>query len=322
MPVRLAASWVACWAATRRRRRDTDPRRAAARSGFHAGQRLPGRSSGGARSRNARRRSIRGVHPRQRRAADRPALEPWRQPQADDPDPFPVPAAPSHIEESLIATGRAEIYGIYFDFAKATIRPESEAVLKEIAGVMTKNPTWVLSVEGHTDNIGGTASNQDLSVRRRAPCERRSSIAITSPLPASARLATANRGRRRPTTPSKDALAIVASSWRSSSDEVSDQEDVPRRDRWRLDSCRGMRTAEPSIAVGHAIRCISGRGSEGTERPSALCLGAGGAVESSGTPRCRCRHVGWPAASRRRVFLHFPRRDVGAAFRAHWEAKP
>jgi hypothetical protein len=79
---------------------------------------------------------------------------------------FPVPAAPSHIEESLIATGRAEIYGIYFDFAKATIRPESEAVLKEIAGVMTKNPTWILSVEGHTDNIGGTASNQDLSVRR------------------------------------------------------------------------------------------------------------------------------------------------------------
>jgi hypothetical protein len=79
---------------------------------------------------------------------------------------FPVPAAPSHIEESLIATGRAEIYGIYFDFAKATIRPESEAVLKEIAGVMTKNPTWKLNVEGHTDNIGGTASNQDLSVRR------------------------------------------------------------------------------------------------------------------------------------------------------------
>ena len=31
---------------------------------------------------------------------------------------------------------------------------------------MTKNATWILSVEGHTDNIGGTASNQDLSVRR------------------------------------------------------------------------------------------------------------------------------------------------------------
>ncbi len=79
---------------------------------------------------------------------------------------FPVPAAPSHIEESLSKAGRAEIYGIYFDFAKATIRPESEAVLKEIAGVMTRNPAWVLNVEGHTDNIGGTASNQDLSQRR------------------------------------------------------------------------------------------------------------------------------------------------------------
>jgi outer membrane protein OmpA-like peptidoglycan-associated protein len=72
----------------------------------------------------------------------------------------------SPIEEKLAATGRAEVYGIYFDFAKATIRPESEAVLKEIAGVMVKNPSWTVSVEGHTDNIGGAAANQDLSTRR------------------------------------------------------------------------------------------------------------------------------------------------------------
>lgn len=80
---------------------------------------------------------------------------------------YPTPNA-SHIEEKLAATGRAEIYGIYFDFAKATIRPESEAVLKEIASVMVKNPAWTLNVEGHTDNIGGAAANQDLSSRRAA----------------------------------------------------------------------------------------------------------------------------------------------------------
>jgi OOP family OmpA-OmpF porin len=68
----------------------------------------------------------------------------------------------------LTATGRAEVYGIYFDFSKATIRPESEPVLREIGEVMTKNPAWKLSVEGHTDNIGGAASNQDLSTRRAA----------------------------------------------------------------------------------------------------------------------------------------------------------
>jgi flagellar motor protein MotB len=81
---------------------------------------------------------------------------------------YPVESAPSRIAESLNATGRAEVYGIYFDFAKSTIRPESEPVLKEIADVMAKNPTWKLSVEGHTDNIGGAASNQDLSTRRAA----------------------------------------------------------------------------------------------------------------------------------------------------------
>jgi hypothetical protein len=80
---------------------------------------------------------------------------------------YPTPNA-SPIEEKLAATGRAEIYGIYFDFAKATIRPESEAVLKEIAAVMVKNPSWTLNVEGHTDNIGGAAANQDLSTRRAA----------------------------------------------------------------------------------------------------------------------------------------------------------
>jgi outer membrane protein OmpA-like peptidoglycan-associated protein len=79
---------------------------------------------------------------------------------------YPVESASSRLEEKLSTTGRAEVYGIYFDFAKATIRPESEPVLQEIADVMTKNPSWKLSVEGHTDNIGGTASNADLSTRR------------------------------------------------------------------------------------------------------------------------------------------------------------
>jgi outer membrane protein OmpA-like peptidoglycan-associated protein len=72
------------------------------------------------------------------------------------------------IERSLAEAGKAEVYGIYFDFKSAEIRGESEPVLKEIADVMTKNQSWNLSVEGHTDNIGGNAFNQDLSERRAA----------------------------------------------------------------------------------------------------------------------------------------------------------
>jgi outer membrane protein OmpA-like peptidoglycan-associated protein len=75
---------------------------------------------------------------------------------------------PAKIERDLATDGRAVVYGIYFDFASDRIKEESEPVLKEIAGVMTNNPSWKLSVEGHTDNVGGAATNLDLSRRRAA----------------------------------------------------------------------------------------------------------------------------------------------------------
>ena len=61
-----------------------------------------------------------------------------------------------------------EIYGIYFDFASATTRPESEPVLSEIADTLQRNPDWTLNVDGHADNIGGVAFNQQLSEQRAA----------------------------------------------------------------------------------------------------------------------------------------------------------
>ena len=76
----------------------------------------------------------------------------------------PVP----QLEEQLAKQKKAIIYGIYFDFDKDTIKPESEPVLKEIVKAMTDNPDWKLHVDGHTDNIGGGARNLDLSKRRAA----------------------------------------------------------------------------------------------------------------------------------------------------------
>lgn len=72
------------------------------------------------------------------------------------------------VEKQLTEQKRAVTYGIYFDFNKDTIKPESEAVLKEIVQAMTDNPGWKLTVEGHTDNIGGDAYNLELSKRRAA----------------------------------------------------------------------------------------------------------------------------------------------------------
>jgi outer membrane protein OmpA-like peptidoglycan-associated protein len=81
---------------------------------------------------------------------------------------FPTSAGVKRIESGLAKTGRVELHGIYFDVGSATIRPESEPVLKEIADALSKNTSWKLSVEGHTDNVGGDAANMDLSRRRAA----------------------------------------------------------------------------------------------------------------------------------------------------------
>jgi outer membrane protein OmpA-like peptidoglycan-associated protein len=72
------------------------------------------------------------------------------------------------IKQSLEQTGRVEIYGIYFEFDEAKIHEESEPVLKAIAYVLTQNPDWKVSIEGHTDNIGTDVYNLDLSKRRAA----------------------------------------------------------------------------------------------------------------------------------------------------------
>jgi outer membrane protein OmpA-like peptidoglycan-associated protein len=79
---------------------------------------------------------------------------------------FPPDQPTRQIEKAIEQTGRAEVYGIYFSFASAAIREESQPVLKEIADTLARNPSWKLSVEGHTDNIGGDAFNLDLSKRR------------------------------------------------------------------------------------------------------------------------------------------------------------
>ena len=81
---------------------------------------------------------------------------------------YPAPTSNNTLEQRLSASGRAEVYGIYFDFSKATLRPESDTVLAEIAALMKKNPAWKIKVEGHTDSIGGDSQNLDLSKRRAA----------------------------------------------------------------------------------------------------------------------------------------------------------
>jgi len=76
---------------------------------------------------------------------------------------FPVE---KKLEKELAENGRAEVYGIYFDFDNAQLRPESDTVLAEISQALKGNADWKLSIEGHTDNVGGDKHNLELSQRR------------------------------------------------------------------------------------------------------------------------------------------------------------
>jgi outer membrane protein OmpA-like peptidoglycan-associated protein len=80
---------------------------------------------------------------------------------------FPLPkTAAKSLERSLAQDKHALVYGIYFKFNRADIRPVSEPVLKEIAAILKNNPDWKLAIVGHTDNVGRDAANLDLSRRR------------------------------------------------------------------------------------------------------------------------------------------------------------
>ena len=70
------------------------------------------------------------------------------------------------IGGALGKDGRVAIYGIYFDFDKADIKPESDKQLAEMASLLKSNPGLKVFIVGHTDNKGTLAYNTDLSQRR------------------------------------------------------------------------------------------------------------------------------------------------------------
>lgn len=76
------------------------------------------------------------------------------------------PNSDQSVEKALTTTCRAELPGLYFDFNSATLDPASEPVLAGVAKLLQKHGDWTIAIEGHTDSIGGAASNQALSARR------------------------------------------------------------------------------------------------------------------------------------------------------------
>lgn len=98
------------------------------------------------------------------------------------------------LTKTLSATGRARIYGILFDLDSATIRPESKPVLDEVVASLKAEPTWQLTIEGHTDSTGAAEHNRVLSQQRAESVKAYLGAAGIDP----ARLQTAGFGATQP----------------------------------------------------------------------------------------------------------------------------
>jgi outer membrane protein OmpA-like peptidoglycan-associated protein len=81
---------------------------------------------------------------------------------------LPPNGEPPPVAASLAKTCRAEVHGIYFAFASAALMPESDPTLRGIAKLLSDNPSWLVTIEGHTDSIGRRAANLTLSKLRAA----------------------------------------------------------------------------------------------------------------------------------------------------------
>jgi outer membrane protein OmpA-like peptidoglycan-associated protein len=72
------------------------------------------------------------------------------------------------MEQALKTLKRYDLYGIHFDFDKATIQPQAVSLVADIATTLKNNPLWRLAIIGHTDSIGDPGYNQQLSAARAA----------------------------------------------------------------------------------------------------------------------------------------------------------
>lgn len=79
-----------------------------------------------------------------------------------------VAANAAALRDGLTQNGHVEVPGIFFDFAKSEIKPESEPALKELAKLLENNPSLKVWVVGHTDNVGSADGNMKLSSARAA----------------------------------------------------------------------------------------------------------------------------------------------------------
>ena len=74
----------------------------------------------------------------------------------------------TELAAALAKSCKASVYGINFDFDKATLRADSTPTLEQVLEVLQRDAKLKVEVGGHTDNVGKPDYNLQLSDRRAA----------------------------------------------------------------------------------------------------------------------------------------------------------
>jgi outer membrane protein OmpA-like peptidoglycan-associated protein len=118
------------------------------------------------------------------------------------PNWSPKAASANVVASQLASEGRVRIYGINFDSDSDHLRADAKPAIDDLLGALKANPTWHLSIEGHTDASGGAAHNLDLSKRRAASVK----AALTAAGIAADRMTAAGFGQTRPVASNETAI--------------------------------------------------------------------------------------------------------------------
>ena len=81
-----------------------------------------------------------------------------------------VTASAAELAEGIDRDGHIAVHAVYFDTGKATLKPESNPALEQIAKLLQARPPLKLILVGHTDNAG----NMDLNMK--LPADRATAV--------------------------------------------------------------------------------------------------------------------------------------------------
>jgi peptidoglycan-associated lipoprotein len=114
-------------------------------------------------------------------------------------EPQPVPVEPSTVDTRDLdeLNKNSPFQPLFFAYDQAEVSVEGQQVLQTNADIMKKNPTWVITIEGHADERGTAEYNLALG-ERRAVAARAYLISLGVPAD---RLKTVSYGKEFPFDP-------------------------------------------------------------------------------------------------------------------------